>query len=309
MTAAPRFKHCYLHIGLDKTGTTNAQEAFAAKADALERQCNLHFPCTFTGRKKFSGNHSPYLRPLFCEFPRARRRLSGMGLHTEADIERYNRATLADLQQGFAATHADSVLFSAEVITHFQPEDLTGLAQWATQLAEKVTVIACVRHPEHALSSEIQQRLRIGAKLQNLYRNPPHHQLRDKFTALEAIFGAGAVRAYSFHRALEHPAGLATALLAELGIDSGLLFDVAAPANSSMSAQAAQQLDSYNREKPAFIEGVANPQRSAQRVRALAALPGEPFRAPPDVIQRVAELSSADINWMEEHFNIDLRYR
>ncbi|WP_156507744.1 hypothetical protein [Halioglobus sp. HI00S01] len=144
---------------MDKTGTTSVQQAFAREAAVLEAQCQLHFLHVFPDRKKFNGNHSPYLRPLFCKFPRARRRLSAMGLTDDEKIDGYNDNTTAALRREFEQKNAENILLSAEVISHFQPEDLQGLASWARGLAEKVTVVACVRHPEHALSSEIQQRL------------------------------------------------------------------------------------------------------------------------------------------------------
>ncbi|QFU74714.1 hypothetical protein EY643_03045 [Halioglobus maricola] len=309
MSSLPRFKHCYLHIGLDKTGTTSVQRAFAREAALLESNCDLHFPHIFPDRVHFDGNHSPYLRALFCEFPRARRRLAARGLTSEEEIAHYNRTTLKALHAGFTATSATRLLLSAEVVTHFQQEDLESLKLWCQELAENITVIACIRHPVHALASEMQQRLRIGAKLENLNTHPPHHRLREKFTQLENIFGRSSVLAYSFHRATEHPSGLAAALLAELAIEQDSLFERERASNTSMSAEAARQLSAYNEQLPAFIEGRANPARCAQEVRRLAAIPGETFCASAEASQRVAELAASDIAWMEDRYSIDLRYR
>ena len=308
MPRTPRFETLYLHVGLDKTGTTSVQSELAARAALLESTLDIHFPTTFRQWPGFRGNHSNLLRPLFARDPRAARRLAARGLHNEEEVIAFNRQNLEDLNAGFARTRSNDLLLSAEVISHFKPVDLQGLAQWSHELAQRVVVIACIRHPVHALSSEIQQRLRIGARLENLYRNPPYYRFRELLGNLAGAFGSEALRLYSFHRAVEHPKGLAAALLQECGRSAASGFEKQLPANVSMSAEAAVMLSAYNAQRPAFILGQRNPARSQAAVQRLAALPGDTYLAPADVLDRTRDVAAKELDWLQERYGLDLSH-
>ncbi len=308
MTDSPKFRTLYLHIGLGKTGTTSIQRELAENAAALDARCALHFPTQLSRWKQFRGNHSDLLRARFAAAPRARRRLATLGLYNDTDIAEYNATNERDLLTGFTASSARDLLLSAEVVAHFEPADLDALAQWCRSLASEVAVIACVRHPAHALSSEIQQRLRIGAKLENLYKNPPTYRFRELFANLESAFGTDTLRVYSFHRAIEHPGGLAAALLAQCGLDADELLAPQPAANVRMSAEAALLLSAYNREFPAFIMGERNAERSPRAVRALAAIPGRRYEAPADALALAEERTADDVDWLQSRFGLDLSH-
>lgn len=308
MTDSPRFRTLYLHIGLGKTGTTSIQQELASRAEPLASRCDLHFPTQLSHWKQFRGNHSNLLRARFAQAPRPRRRLATLGLRSDHDIDAYNAVNQRDLLAGFAASSARNLMLSAEVVSHFEPVDLGALASWCRELAGEVVVVACIRHPVHALASEIQQRLRIGAKLENLYRNPPRYRLRELFERLGDAFGRASLRAYSFHRAVEHPRGLAAALLAQCGITTDDLLAAQPAANVRMSAEAALLLSAYNRERPAFIMGEHNAQRSARTVRTLAAIPGRDFEAPAAALDLVAQQAADDLAWLAANFSLSLEH-
>ena len=308
MNHSPRFRTLYLHVGLGKTGTTSIQRELAEKAARIESRCALHFPTALTHWKQFRGNHSDMLRAMFAQAPRPRRRLATLGLHNDDDIASYNTVNQSDLLAGFAACNAQDLLFSAEVVAHFEPVDLAALAEWCRGLATQVVVLACIRHPVHALSSEIQQRLRIGARLENLYHNPPRYRFRELFLNLGEAFGADALRVYSYHDAVAHPRGLASALLAQCGIDAGDLLAPQPAANVRMSSEAALLLSAYNQAFPAFIMGRRNPDRAPRTVRTLASIPGHKYQAPAEVLELAEKLSADDVRWLQSHFGLVLEH-
>jgi hypothetical protein len=308
MTDSPRFRTLYLHIGLGKTGTTSVQRELAGKAGELESHCHLHFPTRLSQWKHFRGNHSDMLRALFAQAPRPRRRLATLGLNDDDDIAAYNARNQRDLVAGFAESTARDLLLSDEVVAHFEPVDLAALAEWCRGLAAQVVVLACIRHPVHALSSEIQQRLRIGAKLENLYRNPPHYRFRELFGNLGDAFGQDSLHIYSYHSAAEHPGGLASALLAQCGIDAGGLLAPQPAENVRMSREAALLLSAYNHEFPAFIMGRRNPDRAARIVRTLASIPGHKYQAPAEALSLVEQLTAGDVAWLQSQFGLLLAY-
>ncbi len=308
MHPAPPFKRLYLHIGLSKTGTTSIQRDILENAPLLEERFDIHYPREFPESPPFNGNHSRVLRALFCEHPDAQRRLPTIGIHSDEELRAYQRGCREKLEEGFAGSGASTLLLSAESVCNFSDCDMAALAQWTACLAESVRVIACVRHPVHALSSEIQQRLRVGARLENLYRKPPYKRLRELFGRVEAQFGRENITAYSFHRALENPGGLGSEFFRQLGVESGESFTSRRTENSSISQEAALLLDALNRKVPQFIEGRANPERRRYSIQPLLSVPGPKYRVPAEVVERAAQASHDEVTWIAETYGLDLEF-
>lgn len=308
MAQQTKFQTLYLHIGLGKTGTTAIQRQLMASADMLEPDFGIHYPRHFPDSTRFTGNHSTVLRALFCKYPPAKRRLSAVGLHTDGEIAQYNKANRAAMHRAFQATTASQLLLSAESVSHFTTEDLADLAAWGQSLAHEVKLVACVRNPVHALPSEIQQRLKIGAKLENLYDNPPFYRFQSLFEELEQFFGRENIIAYSFHRALENSAGLAAELLKQIGSEVVCTLGKHSPANSRISLEATLLLNAFNHQVPAFIEGRNNPQRTGKEVQRLIAVPGKRYEAPGSILHKVQTASKTDTDWLQSSYPIDLSY-
>jgi len=308
MELARKFNTLYLHVGLSKTGTTSIQRVLLDNAALLESQHGIHYPRGFPENPPFRGNHSRFVRALFCAHPEAQRRLPTIGIHSNAELQNYTGTCLQQLAAGFAATTAQDLLISAESVCNFKDVDARALAEWCRGIAESVKVIACVRHPEHALASEIQQRLRVGARLENLYQAPPFKRLRALFEMFEANFGGENIICYSFHRALENPRGLTSEFLRQLGIDSATDFSEQKAENSSISAEAAQLLDALNQAVPQFIAGQANPERQRYSIQPLLSVPGGKYTVPQAVRERVRSASGPEVAWIEEHYQLDLSF-
>lgn len=307
MKQKPPFDTLYLHIGLGKTGTTSIQLNLLEQADLLEKQHGLHFPRDLPTGTPFNGNHSMLLRALFSKSPRVRGRLSAIGLNSDQEIERFNQNNLEALERGFAASGASQALLSAESVGHFDEEDLKDLASWGRRIAREFKLVACIRNPVHALSSEIQQRLRVGARLSNLYANPPYYKFKSLFSELEKAFGRENIIAYSFHQAAGNKAGLAAALLEELGLDVSQGLTPDGPENTRMSQEATLLLNAFNEQVPAFINGKKNPARRGDEVQRLNRVPGRPYQAPAEVLESVREISMDDTLWLADNYGVDLR--
>lgn len=308
MRSISRFKTLYLHIGLSKTGSTSIQRNIFERAALLESRYDIHFPVDLPGDPPFNGNHSKMLRALFSGHPEAQRRLPTIGIHSAAELRDYTAACRQRLERSFAASEAGSLLLSAESVCNFKPCDLASLSQWASSLADRVRVIACVRHPVHALSSEIQQRLRVGARLENLYRSPPYKRLRSLFEEMEKHFGRDHITAYSFHRALENPSGLTSEFFRQLGTETGDDFRSRREENTSISAEAALMLDALNQAVPQFRDGVANPERRQYSIQRLLGIPGPRYRVPGEVVEKARRASGDEVAWMEATYKLDLSH-
>ncbi len=302
-----RFKTLYLHIGLGKTGTTSVQADLLAKSAELEARHDLLYPSHFPHEPHFLGNHSRLLRTQFADSETVRRRLAARGLVTDQSIATYNRKTLECLQACFAASKATRLLLSAETVGHFAGDDMLGLAELLRGYAEEIRVIACLRHPAHALSSEIQQRLNIGDTLENLYSNPPSYRFKSLFTRVEQAFGDDAVVVYDFAEARECQRGLTWMLFEKLGIDVGDLFQVRPPANTSMSHEAALLISALNTRRPLLVNGVPNPLRQDNAMQKIMKVPGRKFSAPAEVYEKLESRVHNDLEWLQRHYHLQLQ--
>lgn len=307
MSKTGKFSTAYLHIGLGKTGTTSIQQQLLQHADLLESRYDLHFPRRFPHEHRFEGNHSLLLRALYPDSDAARRRLAGLGLTSRSAIEDYNRKTIAQLEAGFAGTTASRLLLSAEGLGHFSADDLGAVAEWVAGIAEEVKVIACLRHPIDALSSEIQQRLNLGAVLEEVYENPPYYRFRSLFERLESVFGHDRIIAYDFSDAVTHAGGVTAMFLSQLGIESPEGFGKGEPANVSMSHEAALLVSALNRQRPLMNSEGRNPRRGSDDIRQIKRVPGRKYMAPAELYEKVARAVQPDLDWLRTHYQIELK--
>ncbi|KAA1189184.1 hypothetical protein F0M18_16040 [Pseudohalioglobus sediminis] len=301
-----RFKTLYLHIGLGKTGTTSVQRDILANAGLLESRYDIHYPTRFPHERHFQGNHSILLRALFSGHPDVRQRLAARGMESDEQLAAYNKRTRACLEQGFRKSKATNLLLSAESVAHFYRPDMLELAEWLRGYAEEVRVVACVRHPVHALSSEIQQRLNIGGVLEDLYQNPPFYRFKSLFQRVENAFGKGSLVVYDFAAAVAHPRGLTGAMFENMGVDVGDSFRPRPPSNTSMSHEAALLISALNRSLPVLVDGKRNPLRRADEIPRLSKIPGRKYTAPAEVYQQVTESMKPDVEWLREHYQLEL---
>lgn len=300
-----RFDVIYLHIGLGKTGSTYIQEDLVSAADLLEREHDLHYPRGFLHAAEFNGNHSFLLRALFFDDPDVRRRLAAAGLPALKDIETYNEQTLRQMHKGIAESKASKMLLSAEGIGHFKRPQLKQLADWLYELTDRVKIVACVRDPVKALSSEIQQRLSVGEVLEDLYENPPFYKFENLFKRIEQAFGKEDILVYSFETAVSSKHSLTSFFLSSIGLDLDDAFPKRAPVNSSLSHEAATLLSAYNRFYPILVDGEENPKRQSAILDFFYSVPGRKYTAPNEIYRLVERQVQSELEWLKSRYQIE----
>lgn len=303
------FKRAYLHIGLGKTGTSAVQAQLLQHAGRLEREQDMHFPRLLDSSGPFDGNHSQYLNAMFVDETGLGRSHKVAGFKSRETLALHAAGLRRQFEQGFAASGASQLLLSAEVIGHFSQSRLLLLAGWLQQFAREVEIIACIRHPLDALSSEIQQRLKQGFVLEDMYETPPCYKFSELFGRLEAAFPHSAFRLYDFSEALVFEGGVAGAFLRQLGVDLDLAVPAAKPANPSMSHEAALLLSALNRARPLLDSGGRNSYRSPNDVMELIQIPGRKFQAPAEVHEKLGRLIAGDLQWLRDKYGIELHAR
>lgn len=301
-----RFDEVFLHIGLGKTGTTAIQQTLQQNAGLLESEHDIHYPVDFDDPRPFGGNHTLYLRSLFQPGAETKRPNIVAGLGTPEALTRANDRLRRQFQAGFEKSRASRLLLSAEGIGHFDGVSLANLRRWLDKLTDEVKVIACLRHPRHALAGEIQQRLKIGELLQVLHDAPPFYDFQRLFTQIERWFPRPAIIAYDYAETRTSQLGVTGLLLQKIGVEAGDAFRASAVVNQGVSHEATLLLDAINRQRPLVVKGGMNPQRSQGDTRAFLRIPGRKYVPDLEVYELLDEQVAADLKWLKKHYGLEL---
>lgn len=301
-----RFEKVILHIGLGKTGSTAIQQGLLRHANDLECDCDALFPSVFDDPRPFAGNHSVYLRSLSSDAPQELRVNIAAGLDSKELVRRADEELLAQYQQNFSSSNASTLILSAESVGHFDTASTHNLARWLFSLTQCVEIVACIRHPRHALAAEIQQRLKTGGRLDRLYQQPPFYRYSDVFSRLSDAFGRDSLRLYDYAEVLASSKGAVGTFFEKLGLELPVQEVDIDRVNEALSLEATLLLDSLNRQRPLLIAGKRNPLRRHGDLEALVRVPGAEFRPPAAVYERLDEQVAPELAWLANHHRLVL---
>lgn len=301
-----KFEKIYLHVGLGKTGSTAIQHMLLHEASELEEIAGIHIPREFTDPRPFGGNHSIFLRSLFAQQPENLRFNVVAGLGTQEKVFDADRKLQQQYLDSFESSPASRLLLSAEGVGHFDADTLQRLADWLAAMSDNIEIIACVRHPRHALAAEIQQRLKTGARLDRLYERPPFYRYSEIFSRLENCFGKESLKLYDYCEACPPRGSAASAFLARLGVQLPDFVDEKQPVNVGISHEATHLLDALNRLRPLLIEGEVNPLRKPGDLSVFLAIPGKRYRPPESVLALLDKLSQGELDWLDSNYGLRL---
>lgn len=305
-TSGKPFEQVYLHLGFGKTGTTSIQSMLASRAQELVAR-GIHYPVSLANVPDFRGNHSRILRHMFDSTPEKSVSNILAGRSSRDAAGHWSRHLRGALEANLEAATAPRLLLSAEGVMNLRRADFIALIDWLSELGDEVKVIACVRHPLSALSSEMQQQLKTGALLESLYENPPYYRFRRKLGLLLKKLGRENLIVYDFAAATSHPLGVRGAFLEHLGTTIDLTGEAVEHANTSLSARAALILNAVNRRAPVIVDGKPNPHRPAGVLQALAPLGGAKFQAPRTVRERLRERTEPELQWLRDALGLQLQ--
>lgn len=301
-----RFEKIVLHIGLGKTGSSAIQQALQRHADYLEAQVDVLVPRSFDDPRPFAGNHSIYLRSLSSDRPHELRVNRAAGLEDQGSVQKADDALRNQYDAIFSSSEAKTLVLSAEGVGHFDDASTLRLAHWLHTLSSRIEVVACVRHPRHALAAEIQQRLKTGARLERLYQNPPFYRYSELFERLAIAFGKEALQLYDYAEVVANAGGAVDTFFRKLDWALPRQQEDLGIVNAALSHEATLLLDSLNRQRPLMLEGKRNPLRRQGDVAVFTRIPGAVFQPPQDVYETLDTMAAPELVWLQEHYGLSL---
>lgn len=292
-----------LHIGLDKTGTTSIQNAFYSNRESLLVEEGFLYPSLMP-------NLSTPLLTIFKHNPHEHRANKMAGLPYE-EVEKRQQNYLKSLEAEISSCDWSTLLLSAEGLSSLRESEVAKLGEWGEQYSENWTVLVCVRHPVTWGCSVVQERLKQGSALKQVYQDPPTPNYRRKISNVISVFGKENVRVFDFETASEGIGGVVSTFAAQAGLSSlacEFLARQAVRTNESLSLEGAHILDSLNRQRPVFSGGARAPRRPGTRhvLPYISRIDGRRFDIPDTVKEKIRAQSHDDVEWLNETFGLNL---
>jgi hypothetical protein len=292
-----------LHTGLDKTGTTAIQNGLHANREFLLAEEGVLYP-------SLAANLSTPLLTIFKNAPE-NHRANRMAGYTTEEIAAHQKSYLNSLDTEISSREWGTLLLSAEGVSSLTESELAKLREWGEKYSSNWTILICVRHPVDWARSVIQERLKQGATLPQLYENPPKPRYRQKISNAISVFGRENVRIFDYDAATASNGGIVGAFADQGSLTASsrdLLSAKAVRINESLSLEAAHILDSLNRRRPVFVDNVRAPRRAGPRheLPYIRRIKGQKFDVPNPVKENIRLRSQEDVAWLNETFGLDL---
>ena len=276
-----------LHTGFPKTGTTTVQNTLYGQREKLLETYGLLYP-------SIAPNHTDAMCTMFLANPLQHITNRAKNL-TKAQARKLKAKYKAEMEEEINAKDWRVLLISAEGLSNLSATDLSKARDWLTGFTNSISVHTYVRHPVSYSKSVIQQHLKGGETLTDMYRNPPLANFEGRLSNLEQVFGRQAMRIFAFEDAAASDEPLSQVFLRHVNPAWELLVPEGRATNTSMSHEAALILNSLNVQIPLFVDGKRNPERSHSVLAQIMRISGNRFALPPAVVDKIVNLSIPDV--------------
>lgn len=281
---------CYLHLGMPKTGSSSIQAAF----DGYDRD-------GLTYAKLQHKNHGLDLAVTFSKAPHMLREFRWQEVHSdEVDVRvRRMRNRVEE-----ACAGSNSVIFSGEAVNDkLKPDEFAGLVEKMRSCFDKVVAIAYVRPLASLVSSDIQQRIRLGHAR---FKLPPPNYRQRLQPVIDSI-GRENTILVRFDRADLVGGDIVTDFSHRLGLKEAPKSDVTA--NESLSAEAIGALYAFNRFTGPLLSLKMRTNMRQKMELALKGIGDTKFGLAPELIEKHLEEHREDVAWIEDVCGFDLKGR
>lgn len=276
-----------LHTGFPKTGTTTAQNTFYAQRDFLLKKYYVLYP-------SLKPNLTDAMCTMFLTTPLNHITNRARG-YSEEEVEKLALTYRSSLEDEINSADWNVLLISAEGLSNLNLNELKEVEKWLTQWTAKLSIHVYVRHPLDYSRSVMQQHLKGGETLVDMYRSPPLANFAARINNLHGAFGRKRVKIFSFEDIKKHPEGLSQGFLRNVNLNFTLLEPEQPVDNQSMSLQAALVLNSLNVQIPKFKDNKPNPKRSPGALKQIMQIRGEKFDIPLSVKVKIMNQARTDI--------------
>ncbi len=283
-------KHCILHVGLHKTGSTSIQTTLHSHLDDEN----------FTYADLGSANHSVRIFSLFTDKPEEYHVHKKRALSLK-EIEKFNHQARKMLIENIDSCTSENMIISAEDISSLSKAGVERLKKFLEEHFQKITVVAYVRPPFSLMESSFQQRLKGGLQkafnIQNLY--PRYGKKLRKF---DVVFGKENVHLWKFDPKIFFGGDVVSDFCHRLNIklDPGHINRT----NEALSKEALSLLYIYRKFGSGYGSGKKVIGDNAQFINKLRSIGDTKPRFSSKLMEPVVQSNLEDMKWIEERMSV-----
>jgi hypothetical protein len=267
----------FLHLGMNKAGSTTIQKSLAGAGNDRVRYATLDRP-----------NHTPAIIHLFGEHAQQMHYFAGRK-HPRPSL------SLGDLEHELGHDRRDVVISGEGFPNILQPATIADMLSSLAPHFDRIRGLAYIRPPRGYMRSLAQQRIKVGVI--PLDGDALWPDYRERFEKWEEALGAGNLTLIPFERERLDGQDVLTDFARRVGFDPASV-SAQADLNRSMSAEAFATLFEWRHRQ----DERGDPKEHGEK-RAFPAMIGRfgstPFDLGEQVVGQALRDNSADIAWVE----------
>lgn len=176
-----KLKSIVLHMGSDKTGSTDIQSVLSSNEKCFEKLGVIYS----AGLNHKVTRNDRLLSIAFCESKDRAGQLFYASKNVWAiDSKKY----ISILKKNIGESEANVLVLSHEGMMHLNELELTRMSQFLFEIAESVSVVLYAREPASYAISAMTQRVKTGRRAWSM-KQPPVIQFRDSLQRIISVFG------------------------------------------------------------------------------------------------------------------------
>lgn len=303
-------KNLYLHIGLPKTATSTIQ-MMLSNEEKLLKELGYLYPIFYLDAMPITNHSVPFIS-LFSNSPAKYYFNVLEGITTAEKVLEVNNDYLKQFNNMLDNFKGENLIISGEGISDLFNPGLLRLKKFFYEKFGKdlkIRVIVFVRNPVTRVQSSIQQRVKSGLLLKDIYSSVFDYSdsfYEKSFTKFLSVFAKDQIDVIRFEDAIEHSDGPAGKFLEVVGIKNGSIpFVKNVYENESISNEAVILLSELNQYIPLYINGKKNPERGKYLKELIEKTPGIKFFISSDLKKRIWKTSEKDCKWLSDNFSIE----
>lgn len=275
-------KHCVLHFGMHKTGSSSIQES-------------LYYTQALTGARYVRLGHPNASGPLMLAFRESglrnlERRQGRARVPFDERKDKVLRALDSELAQD-----SERFILSAESLAHMLLPELEALIEALATRVDRITAVGYVRPAQGYMESALQQHVRTGhtGKWHPGRFYPDYRKHLEKF---EQALGRENVQFWLFEPSSFPDRDVVKDFCSRLGL--GLPESSIRRVNESMSADALKLMWVFRKHGLPLVEDKRNIAKNRALVERLSLLKGPKISYAPELVEAVLEEHREDLDWM-----------
>jgi len=254
-----KFNKIYLHIGMEKTGTTSIQRALDIHRETLEAN-GYYYP------KAIAVGRNSLLATMFDNDPESKTSFKGIVKKSGGSLEGFKNEIQRQLVQEYDATPAENLVLSSEHLA--LDSDFKAIKSYCDELADETIIIVYIREQAALALSLYSTNIKGGgsdfSSIESLKNGVLPNRLNFKFMLQnwQSVFpGPIMVRLFDKSELIDGDA--VSDFFHAIGLGDKADALKAPNENKTLSLAGVDLMSAINKAFPNFIDGVRNQARTA----------------------------------------------